>query len=80
MAETYNRLELDVNIKPHNIITAVQKDSDSRYLDVFLFNNGVPIDLTGHEVRIYMRKPEKAGRFSTMVKSRNRKTDAVSSC
>ena len=61
MAETYNRLELDVNIKPHNIITAVQKDSDSRYLDVFLFNNGVPIDLTGHEVRIYMRKPEKGG-------------------
>lgn len=61
MAETYNRLELDVNIKPHNIITAVQKDSDSRYLDVFLFNNGVPIDLTGHEVRIYMRKPENGG-------------------
>ena len=61
MAETYNRLKLDVNVKPGGIITAVQKDSDSRYLDVFLFNNGVPIDLTGHEVRIYMRKPEKGG-------------------
>lgn len=61
MAETYNRLELDVNVKPYDIITAVQKDSDSRYLDVFLFNNGVPVDLTGHEVRIYMRKPENGG-------------------
>ena len=61
MAETYNRLNLDVNAKPGGIITAVQKDSDSRYLDVNLFNNGVPIDLTGHEVRIYMRKPENGG-------------------
>lgn len=61
MAETYNRLNLDVNVKPGGIITAVQKDSDSRYLDVNLFNNGVPIDLTGHEVRIYMRKPENGG-------------------
>lgn len=61
MAETYNRLNLDVNVKPGGIITAVQKDSDSRYLDVTLFNNGVPIDLTGHEVRIYMCKPENGG-------------------
>lgn len=61
MAETYNRLHLDVNVKPGGIITAVQKDSDSRYLDVTLYNNGVPIDLTGHEVRIYMRKPENGG-------------------
>ena len=61
MAETYNRLNLDVNVKPCSIVTAVQKDSDSRYLDVFLYNNGVPVDLTGHEVRIYMRKPENGG-------------------
>lgn len=61
MAKTYNRLNLDVNIKPNNIITAVQVDSNSRYLDVNLFNNGVPIDLTGQEVRIYMRKPENSG-------------------
>lgn len=61
MAETYNRLHLDVNVKPGGIITAVQKDSDSRYLDVTLYYNGVPIDLTGHEVRIYMRKPENGG-------------------
>lgn len=61
MAKTYNRLKLDVNVKPYDLVTAVQVDSDSRYLDVNLFNNGVPIDLTGHEVRIYMRKPENGG-------------------
>lgn len=61
MAVTYNRMKIDVNAKPEDIITVVQDDSDSRYLDVFLFDNGVPVDLTGHEVRIYMRKPEKGG-------------------
>ena len=44
MAKTYNRLELDVNKKPNSIITEVQGDSNSRYLDVSLFNNGVPLD------------------------------------
>ncbi|WP_418704566.1 BppU family phage baseplate upper protein [Anaerotignum faecicola] len=61
MAKTYNRLELDVNKKPNSIITEVQGDSNSRYLDVSLFNNGVPLDLTGHEVKIFMKKPENGG-------------------
>lgn len=61
MAKTYNRLELDVNRKPTDIITAVQADSNSRYLDVSLFNNGVPLDLRGHEVKIFMVKPENGG-------------------
>lgn len=61
MAKTYNRLELDVNKKPNSIITEVQGDSNSRYLDVSLFNNGVPLDLTGHEVKIFMEKPENGG-------------------
>ena len=47
MAKTYNRLEIDVNKKPTDIITAVQADNNSWYLDVSLFNNGVPLDLTG---------------------------------
>lgn len=58
MAETYNKLLVDVNAEVVDIITAVQDDTNSRYLDVVLYNNGVPIDLTGHEVRIYLRKPE----------------------
>ena len=58
MAETYNKLLVDVNAEVVDIITAVQDDTNSRYLDVVLYNNGVPVDLTGHEVRIYLRKPE----------------------
>lgn len=62
MAKTYNRLEIDVNKKPTDImVQAVQADSNSRYLDVTLFSNGVPLDLTGHEVRIFMKKPENGG-------------------
>lgn len=61
MAKTYNRLELDVNKKFSGIITEVQGDSNSRYLDVSLFSNGVPLDLTGHEVKIFMEKPENGG-------------------
>lgn len=58
MAKTYNRMMLDVAADIHDIITEVQGDQNSRYLDVYLFNNGVPIDLTGHTVRIYMRRPK----------------------
>ena len=62
MAKTYNRLEIDVNKKPTDImVQAVQADSNSRYLDVTLFSNGVPLNLTGHEVRIFMKKPENGG-------------------
>ncbi len=35
MAVTYNKMRIDVNVRPKDIITAVQDDSDSRYLDVF---------------------------------------------
>lgn len=58
MAKTYNRMMLDVAADIHDIITEVQGDQNSRYLDVYLYNNGVPIDLTGHTVRIYMRRPK----------------------
>lgn len=61
MAKTYNRLIIDVNQKPNDIITAVQADTNSRYLDVTLYNNGIPLDLNGHEVKIFMQKPENGG-------------------
>lgn len=61
MAKTYNRLEIDMNAKPYDIITAVQADTNSRWLDVSLYENGLPIDLTGHEVKIFMQKPENGG-------------------
>lgn len=56
MAKTYNKMLIDVNSKISNIVTEVQGDQNSRYLDIYLFNNGIPIDLTGHTVRIYMRR------------------------
>lgn len=61
MATTYNKMLLDINEKPNDIITAVQNDTNSRYLDVLLYDNGVPINLTGCEVKIFMNKPENGG-------------------
>ena len=59
MAKTYNRLEIDVNKKPNSIgIRPVQNDTKSRYLDVCLYENGVPIDLTSEQVRITFRKAD----------------------
>lgn len=57
MAKTYNKMRLDVSGGLNGIVTEVQGDQNSRYLDINLFNNGIPIDLTGHTVRIYMRRP-----------------------
>ena len=61
MAQVFNRIEMDIRTKIPDIITAVQNDSNSRFLDVFLFDGSTPINLTGHEVRIYCRKPENGG-------------------
>lgn len=61
MAVTYNKMLLDINEKPSDIITAVQNDTNSRYLDVNLYDNGVPINLEGCEVKIFMNKPKNGG-------------------
>jgi len=61
MAQVYDRFVVDVRVKRDSIIMAVQNDSNSRFLDVYLKDNGLPIDLIGHEVRIYCRKPENGG-------------------
>lgn len=58
MAKTYNRLDIEINKDILPIITAVQDDIYSRYLDVNLFENGAAIDLTEHKVRIYIRKKD----------------------
>lgn len=61
MAQVYKKLEIDVNREVTSIITAVQNDASSRFLDVVLLDNGTAINLTGHEVRIYCNKPENGG-------------------
>lgn len=59
MAKTFNRMRIDVNEKPNSIcINPVQNDTQSRYLDVSLYNNGLPIDLTGEVVRINFKKED----------------------
>ncbi len=72
MAQTYNRLLIDVNQKINNIVTAKHNDTASRFLDVSLYSNGVPIDLTGHSVKIYFKKPD-----STEVFTEGEVTDAT---
>lgn len=58
MAKTYNVMKINVKDEITSIITMKQHDLNSRYLDVYLMDDGTPINLTGHEVRIYGRKPD----------------------
>lgn len=50
------RIYADVRNENTGIIIAKQNDTKTRYLDITITDNGVPIDLTGCEVRIYGRK------------------------
>ncbi len=72
MATTYNRLLIDVNQKINDIVTAKQNDIASRFLDVSLYSNSVPINLTGHSVKIYFKKPD-----NTQVFTEGEITDAT---
>lgn len=56
MAQVYKKLEIDVNKEVTAIITAVQNDASSRYLDIVLLDGSTAINLTEHEVRIYGKK------------------------
>lgn len=58
MAKTYNTLTIEVKEDITDIITAKQDDTQSRYLDVYLQDDGQPINLTGQEVRIYGKKQD----------------------
>lgn len=57
MAQVYKKLVIDVNkSNPGIIAEAVQNDANSRFLDIVLVDGSTPIDLTGHEVRVYGKK------------------------
>ncbi len=56
---TKRKLDIEINQEVNDIITAVQNDTKSRYLDIQLFNNGVVVDLTDHKVRVYGFKADK---------------------
>ena len=51
-------MKIEVKREIVDIITAKQNDTNSRYLDVYLYDDGIPLDLTNQEVRIYMKKPD----------------------
>lgn len=53
------RMFVDVRNENKGRIVAKQNDTKTRYLDITITDNGVPIDLTGCEVRIYGRKYDK---------------------
>lgn len=69
----YKKLVIEVDEPITDIITCVQEDADSRYLDVQLFKSGVSFDLSGTKVRIYMVKPD-----GTNIMNDGKITDAVS--
>lgn len=50
------RMYVDVRNENKGRIVAKQNDTKTRYLDITVTDNGVPVDLTGCEVRIYGRK------------------------
>lgn len=56
--KTYKKMLIEIDEPITDKVIAVQDDAESRYLDVQLFKSGVPIDLTGAKVRIYMDKPD----------------------
>jgi|GEM_PF-5800633 len=72
MAQTYNKLIIDVNQRIDDIVTAKQSDTNSRFLDVVLYDGSLPVDLTGHSVKIYFKKPD-----NTEVFTEGQVTDAT---
>ena len=76
MSQVFNKMKIEVKREIVDIITAKQNDTNSRYLDVYLYDDGTPLDLTGQEVRIYM-KNRMGKKFLTMEKSQNPKMDGV---
>jgi len=52
-------LVLDFSKKNYNnTVLASQFDTLSRYVDITLIDNSVPVDITNHTVRIYAKKPD----------------------
>lgn len=67
MSKTYKKLQIDVNKDVTDIITAVQNDSNSRYLDVVILDGSEPFNFTDENVKIYMKKPDGTEIFNNGV-------------
>lgn len=56
--KTFYRIYADTRNENTGKIVAKQNDTKTRYLDITVTDNGIPVDLTGCEVRIYGRKKD----------------------
>ena len=52
------QMTLDVWAEPNGRVFAVQGEADARFLEVTFVSGGVPVDLTGKTVSLYMVKPD----------------------
>lgn len=57
MPKIFSKLNLDFSGTVKSLLTAVQGDQNSRYIDMQLQNKGIAIDLTDCVVKIYANKP-----------------------
>ena len=73
MAETYKMLTIDVNEPIPEIVVAVQEDIKSRYLDVTLVDEGVPIDLTAKRVHFSSARADEVSFYKTGVMTNAKK-------
>ena len=73
MAETYKMLTIDVNEPIPEIVIAVQEDINSRYLDVTLTDEGVPIDLTAKRVHFSSARADEVSFYKTGVMTNAKK-------
>lgn len=73
MAETYKMLTIDVNEPIPEIVIAVQEDINSRYLDVTLTDEGVPIDLTAKRVHFSSARADEVPFYKTGVMTNAKK-------
>ena len=73
MAETYKMLTIDVNEPIPEIVIAVQEDINSRYLDVTLTDEGVPIDLTAKRVHFSSARADEVSFYKIGVMTNAKK-------
>ncbi|CAM3017786.1 BppU family phage baseplate upper protein [Hathewaya histolytica] len=66
MAKSIYNLPIDIKKEIYDKITVKQEDTKSRYLNITLTDNSLPIDLTGHTVKIFILKPDKSKIFNNV--------------
>ncbi|MFX0548199.1 BppU family phage baseplate upper protein [Hathewaya histolytica] len=66
MAKSIYNLPIDIKKEIYDKITVKQEDTKSRYLNITLTDNSLPIDLTGHTVKVFILKPDQSKIFNNV--------------